>query len=55
MQAALDALWPYHHELFMGDAVDAEMVAAGIGFDPAQSKVYRHPTFFPMPEEVKGL
>jgi len=24
-------------------------------FDPAQSKVYRHPTFFPMPEEVKGL
>ena len=24
-------------------------------FDPAASKVYRHPTFFPMPEEVKGL
>ncbi|WP_439639197.1 1,2-phenylacetyl-CoA epoxidase subunit PaaB [Nevskia sp.] len=24
-------------------------------FDPAQSKVYRHPTFFPMPDEVKGL
>ncbi len=24
-------------------------------FDPAQAKVYRHPTFFPMPEEVKGL
>ena len=24
-------------------------------FDPANSKVYRHPTFFPMPEEVKGL
>jgi len=35
MQAALDALWPYHHELFIGDAVDAEMVAAGIGFEPA--------------------
>ena len=24
-------------------------------FDPANNKVYRHPTFFPMPEEVKGL
>ena len=24
-------------------------------FDPANSKVYRHPTFFPMPDEVKGL
>ena len=27
----------------------------GALFDPAQSKVYRHPTFFPMPEDVKGL
>ena len=35
LQAAFDKLWPYHHELFMADAVDAEMVAAGIGFDPA--------------------
>lgn len=24
-------------------------------FDPAHSKVYRHPTFFPMPEEVKHM
>ena len=24
-------------------------------FDPANSKVYRHPTFFPMPEEVKHI
>jgi ring-1,2-phenylacetyl-CoA epoxidase subunit PaaB len=24
-------------------------------FEPASSKVYRHPTFFPMPEEVKNL
>src|SRR5690606_10284783 len=22
-------------------------------FDPSSSKVYRHPTFFPMPEEIK--
>ena len=24
-------------------------------FDPAQSKVYRHPTFFPMPDGVKNI
>ncbi len=24
-------------------------------FDPASSKVYRHPTFFPMPEDVKHI
>jgi len=35
LQAAIDKLWPYSHELFIGDAVDAEMTAAGIGFDPA--------------------
>ena len=27
----------------------------GVLFEPANSKVYRHPTFFPMPEEVKNL
>lgn len=35
MQEALDYLWPYVGELFVGDAVDAEMVAAGIAPDPA--------------------
>jgi ring-1,2-phenylacetyl-CoA epoxidase subunit PaaB len=24
-------------------------------FEPANSKVYRHPTFFPMPEDVKHI
>jgi len=24
-------------------------------FEPSNSKVYRHPTFFPMPEEVKHM
>ncbi|MSQ58263.1 MAG: 1,2-phenylacetyl-CoA epoxidase subunit B [Betaproteobacteria bacterium] len=24
-------------------------------FEPARDKVYRHPAFFPMPKEVKGL
>lgn len=35
MQGAIDHLWPYHHEMFIGDAIDAEMTADGIGFDPA--------------------
>ena len=35
MQAALDYLWPYIGEMFRSDAVDAEMVAAGIAPDPA--------------------
>lgn len=35
MQAAVDALWPYTGELFIGDAVDAAMTAEGAGFDPA--------------------
>jgi ring-1,2-phenylacetyl-CoA epoxidase subunit PaaC len=33
-QAALDVLWPYTGEMFEADALDAEMTAAGIGFDP---------------------
>jgi len=24
-------------------------------FEPSHSKVYRHPTFFPMPDEVKNI
>jgi ring-1,2-phenylacetyl-CoA epoxidase subunit PaaB len=24
-------------------------------FEPANNKVYRHPTFYPMPEEVKHI
>lgn len=27
----------------------------GALFDPARDKVYRHPTFFPIPEEVKNI
>ena len=30
MQRAVDALWDYTHELFVGDAVEAQMVAQGI-------------------------
>ena len=35
MQAALEYLWPYVGEMFLGDAVDAAMVEAGIAPDPA--------------------
>jgi len=35
MQAALEYLWPYVGEMFLGDEVDAAMVAAGIAPDPA--------------------
>lgn len=35
MQAAVDRLWRYTSEMFLGDAVDEEMVGAGVGVDPA--------------------
>ncbi len=35
MQQALDYLWPYVGEMFTGDDVDAQMVAAGIAPNPA--------------------
>jgi len=35
MQEALDALWPYTGEMFLGDDKDAEMAARGIVPDPA--------------------
>lgn len=38
MQRALDDLWPYAGELFLGDSVDAELSAAGIAPDPVGLK-----------------
>jgi ring-1,2-phenylacetyl-CoA epoxidase subunit PaaC len=38
MQKALDALWPYTGELFLSDAVDQAVAAAGIAPDPASLK-----------------
>jgi ring-1,2-phenylacetyl-CoA epoxidase subunit PaaC len=35
MQAALNKLWPYVGEMFVSDQVDAAMIAADIGPDPA--------------------
>jgi ring-1,2-phenylacetyl-CoA epoxidase subunit PaaC len=35
MQAALDALWPWTGEMFMGDAVEATLAGLGIAPDPA--------------------
>jgi ring-1,2-phenylacetyl-CoA epoxidase subunit PaaC len=34
-QRAVDALWRFTGEFFIGDAVDEEMTALGTGFDPA--------------------
>ncbi|HTZ53525.1 MAG TPA: 1,2-phenylacetyl-CoA epoxidase subunit PaaC [Candidatus Acidoferrum sp.] len=34
-QHAVDELWRFTGEMFLGDDVDAEMTSAGIGFDPA--------------------
>lgn len=38
MQAAADTLWPFTGELFHSDFVDAEMAAAGQGFEPEAIK-----------------
>src|SRR5262245_46539322 len=35
MQAAVDDLWPYTHELFAVDELTAELDRAGIGVDPS--------------------
>jgi ring-1,2-phenylacetyl-CoA epoxidase subunit PaaC len=35
MQAAVDYLWPYVGEMFLGDTVDEELAAAGIAPEPA--------------------
>src|SRR5262245_53146466 len=35
MQAAVDDLWPYTHELFAADELTAELDRAGIGVDPS--------------------
>jgi ring-1,2-phenylacetyl-CoA epoxidase subunit PaaB len=37
------------------DIVASSPADKGPLFEPSNSKVYRHPTFFPMPEEVKNL
>jgi ring-1,2-phenylacetyl-CoA epoxidase subunit PaaC len=38
MQKALDVLWPYTGEMFMADAVDETVAAAGIAPDPSSLK-----------------
>jgi len=35
MQAAIDQVWPYTHELFRSDELTARLVADGSGVDPA--------------------
>ncbi|MGW3469652.1 1,2-phenylacetyl-CoA epoxidase subunit PaaC [Saccharopolyspora sp. NPDC000995] len=38
MQQGLDAVWPLVDELFVPNATELEMVAAGVGTDPAQAR-----------------
>ena len=33
----------------------SRMEDAGVLFDPADDKIYRHPTFYDIPDEVKNL
>ena len=37
------------------DITASDPAEADALFEPARDKVYRHPTFFPMPEEVKHI
>jgi ring-1,2-phenylacetyl-CoA epoxidase subunit PaaB len=37
------------------DIVASDPQEAGSLFDPARDKVYRHPTFYEIPDEVKNL
>lgn len=38
-----------------GDITASSPAEKDVIFEPANSKVYRHPTFFPMPDEVHNL
>ncbi|MDZ4078459.1 1,2-phenylacetyl-CoA epoxidase subunit PaaB [Hydrocarboniphaga sp.] len=45
------SLWVVRsNDIVANDPTDREAL-----FEPAANKVYRHPTFFPMPEEVKHM
>lgn len=37
------------------EIVASDPIEAGALFEPARNKAYRHPTFFPIPDEVKNL
>lgn len=37
-------------QITASDPVDKDMM-----FEPAQTKIYRHPTFYDIPEEVKNI
>ena len=56
MQAALEALWPYAGELFVGDALDARLAAEGVAplaeslrpaWDAATASVFAEATLTP--------
>lgn len=37
------------------DIVASDPAAAGALFEPAESKIYRHPTFYDIPDTVKNI
>lgn len=37
------------------DIVSSDPVQAGPMFEPAESKIYRHPTFYELPDAVKHM
>lgn len=52
IQAALDLLWPYAGELFLGDATDAILAEAGIAPDPASLRATWDATVLPVLAEA---
>ncbi|MGX7705692.1 1,2-phenylacetyl-CoA epoxidase subunit PaaC [Methylobacterium sp. Gmos1] len=52
MQGALDLLWPYAGELFLGDAMDEVVAAAGIAPDPASLRSAWDATVLPVLAEA---
>lgn len=37
------------------DIVASDPAAVGVLFEPAESKIYRHPTFYDIPAAVKNI
>ncbi|MBJ7437491.1 MAG: 1,2-phenylacetyl-CoA epoxidase subunit B [Sphingopyxis sp.] len=37
------------------DIAASDPASEGPLFEPAESKIYRHPTFYPIPDEVKNI
>jgi ring-1,2-phenylacetyl-CoA epoxidase subunit PaaB len=45
----------HFHPLRIAEIVASDPDEAGELFEPAESKIYRHPTFYDIPDEVKHI